>query len=1324
MFVTGYYADIETDCQAFRVCTAGATFGFQSFLCPNGTLFNQAVVVCDWWMNVKCENTQQHIDDSNQKFSNLRVGTQFMHDIQKMLTHPMRNPYDQNLMKGNLIVMQEYRPPAGQLFPMSSLTFGSKNRPENVYVPSAKLVQQSFDNAISASTVSPLYSAPANRLQAPRGNELFQKQQQYVQSHRHNNGHYVQPNSIQSGKYVQPSLAQSGKYVEANHQENSQKYNQQTYAQNSQYQNHNYDQPSGNINQNSQSSRLTQQQNAHFTNNALRQQQEQQQQILQQQQQLIQQQQQQQLQQLQQQQQQLQQQQQRLIQQNLNYNQGNIRYNQAQANIQLNELGYQRGQVKQTAQYTDNSHTNNEKQKTQYDVEYTKQQYTVNQDKQNTFNASPYSNQINGKVSDEAKQNLVSTFAPATVIAKTLTFNRIIQEPKPGSPKSRITIKSWIVKPSKSAKLTAGTTPYTYDKPTNPPPAEKLIVQPTGYYYSRPTTQAQKIVSTPEPYYYNPPKVTTPSEKIVSEPGYTYNKPTQPAKLVTQPEGYSYQRPTQAAKQVSQVDGYVYNKPTVAAKQITVIPPTQPSRQYLTPSPSPPPTVASRLYLAPTTFKPIARFYLPAAAPSEPSRQYLNPNAETTANFQSAKLQASPTSPTPVVVSPTDDKPSFSLIKHSRFNAIRNNLTFTDILTKEKLDITVNDIVKDTRNILGTAQPQQFGQLRNEESGDTTEDDYREENYITSVDSFTESGENLSPATPTVQTNVKSSRLIVPPAADLEPPVVTVEQTNQNTNRLANLPFFKEPPIAPNTIERTVSLKISIPEKTAAYLFKNTNESDYDKLEILNTGSSNYLVLTNKVANSPAPNFIPIGKLIFDKNNNFSNSQALVFSFLTDSINQAREYKNIAEQNLLQSHTPFQNINNEELAKITNEVAQLTSAQFTANNNNNFNHQQQANIASTAQNINSNNQLGVSAKYTNNIPQHQVQQQTNLQSNSVSQQNLQSGQFQTTRFQGGQQDSLSANLQINNGNNQLYSGQLYQVPVPDVSSLYNGLGSGKLIAQNNNRQQHTEAADLHQGGGGNDIVKQLQSSGEVEIVQSQSVPYQAPAKLQAAPQTFNSQEDTQSILGNFASGNGISAQLSDKIVGTIPHPSEENKLVTYKKDQSYYVYTKLDDFHNNGLGRNTQANNGVIQGNNGGQSAKLTQSSNADNVVSFQLIPSVGYQLEDEREQQRLLNAFNIDEFTGSPRVQNQEVRGQNGNILTSNVEYSVEHPVSQGQYNRPSTLYAGPSSYSAPQASVGRLEQRAPAAAPAKIEQLEDNTNSNSGYSNGTPSRSFTFRK
>ena len=28
-----------------------------SFLCPNGTLFNQRLFVCDWWFNVDCEGS-------------------------------------------------------------------------------------------------------------------------------------------------------------------------------------------------------------------------------------------------------------------------------------------------------------------------------------------------------------------------------------------------------------------------------------------------------------------------------------------------------------------------------------------------------------------------------------------------------------------------------------------------------------------------------------------------------------------------------------------------------------------------------------------------------------------------------------------------------------------------------------------------------------------------------------------------------------------------------------------------------------------------------------------------------------------------------------------------------------------------------------------------------------------------------------------------------------------------------------------------------------------------------------------------------------------
>uniref|UniRef100_T1J4L9 Chitin-binding type-2 domain-containing protein n=1 Tax=Strigamia maritima TaxID=126957 RepID=T1J4L9_STRMM len=29
----------------------------ETFLCPNGTIFNQKHLVCDWWYNVECEKS-------------------------------------------------------------------------------------------------------------------------------------------------------------------------------------------------------------------------------------------------------------------------------------------------------------------------------------------------------------------------------------------------------------------------------------------------------------------------------------------------------------------------------------------------------------------------------------------------------------------------------------------------------------------------------------------------------------------------------------------------------------------------------------------------------------------------------------------------------------------------------------------------------------------------------------------------------------------------------------------------------------------------------------------------------------------------------------------------------------------------------------------------------------------------------------------------------------------------------------------------------------------------------------------------------------------
>ncbi|KAK7602639.1 hypothetical protein V9T40_006613 [Parthenolecanium corni] len=49
----GFFADMETRCQAWHYCDIDGRQA--SFLCPNGTQFSQAVFICDWWFNVKCE---------------------------------------------------------------------------------------------------------------------------------------------------------------------------------------------------------------------------------------------------------------------------------------------------------------------------------------------------------------------------------------------------------------------------------------------------------------------------------------------------------------------------------------------------------------------------------------------------------------------------------------------------------------------------------------------------------------------------------------------------------------------------------------------------------------------------------------------------------------------------------------------------------------------------------------------------------------------------------------------------------------------------------------------------------------------------------------------------------------------------------------------------------------------------------------------------------------------------------------------------------------------------------------------------------------------
>ena len=56
----GYYADSEAECQVFHICTSDGKGGLgkYSFLCPNGTIFNQNYFICDWWFNFDCSEAE------------------------------------------------------------------------------------------------------------------------------------------------------------------------------------------------------------------------------------------------------------------------------------------------------------------------------------------------------------------------------------------------------------------------------------------------------------------------------------------------------------------------------------------------------------------------------------------------------------------------------------------------------------------------------------------------------------------------------------------------------------------------------------------------------------------------------------------------------------------------------------------------------------------------------------------------------------------------------------------------------------------------------------------------------------------------------------------------------------------------------------------------------------------------------------------------------------------------------------------------------------------------------------------------------------------
>ena len=74
MNISGYYADPEAECQVFHICSDDGAGGLAkySFLCPNGTIFNQNYFICDWWFNVDCSEAEALAEAKNSELQSER----------------------------------------------------------------------------------------------------------------------------------------------------------------------------------------------------------------------------------------------------------------------------------------------------------------------------------------------------------------------------------------------------------------------------------------------------------------------------------------------------------------------------------------------------------------------------------------------------------------------------------------------------------------------------------------------------------------------------------------------------------------------------------------------------------------------------------------------------------------------------------------------------------------------------------------------------------------------------------------------------------------------------------------------------------------------------------------------------------------------------------------------------------------------------------------------------------------------------------------------------------------------------------------------------
>uniref|UniRef100_A0A182YN40 Chitin-binding type-2 domain-containing protein n=1 Tax=Anopheles stephensi TaxID=30069 RepID=A0A182YN40_ANOST len=110
----GYFADLETRCQVFHICDDGKKI---SFLCPNGTIFRQLDLICDWWFKVDCAATPNHFAESTEMLTQAkRARLQSKHPVPQPITQSDErltlNIQDKRLLLGNTNSLRTAKTPA------------------------------------------------------------------------------------------------------------------------------------------------------------------------------------------------------------------------------------------------------------------------------------------------------------------------------------------------------------------------------------------------------------------------------------------------------------------------------------------------------------------------------------------------------------------------------------------------------------------------------------------------------------------------------------------------------------------------------------------------------------------------------------------------------------------------------------------------------------------------------------------------------------------------------------------------------------------------------------------------------------------------------------------------------------------------------------------------------------------------------------------------------------------------------------------------------------------------------------------------------------